>query len=117
MASHHDLGKKGELLAANFLRCKHYQILHTNWTYGKKEIDIIARQGDTLVFIEVKTRSTQFFGMPEDAVNGAKQDLLLRAAGHYLEQHALQPGCIRFDIISVTLGAAGEEIVHFEDAF
>ncbi|RPE08289.1 YraN family protein [Chitinophaga lutea] len=117
MASHHDLGKKGEQLAANFLLRKHYQILHINWTSGKKEIDIIARQGGTLVFVEVKTRSTQFFGMPEEAVNGAKQELLLRAAEHYLEQYALQPDCIRFDIISVTLGVGGEEIVHFEDAF
>ncbi|WP_343703096.1 YraN family protein [Chitinophaga sp.] len=117
MASHHELGKKGEQMAAAYLQGKQYELLHTNWTYGKKEIDIIARQGNTIVFVEVKTRSTQFFGMPEEAVNNQKQELLLRAADHYLYRHSLNPDNIRFDIISVTLAPGLEEITHFEDAF
>ncbi|WP_119080771.1 YraN family protein [Chitinophaga alhagiae] len=117
MASHHDLGKKGEQMAAAYLQRKQYELLHTNWTSGKKEIDIIARQGNTIVFVEVKTRSTQFFGMPEEAVNARKQELLLRAADQYLLRHALRPEHIRFDIISITLAPGIEEVTHFEDAF
>lgn len=117
MASHHELGKKGEQMAMAFLQEKQYQILHTNWKYGKKEIDIIARQGSTLVFVEVKTRSSQYFGMPEEAVHGHKEDLLLRAADSYLHQYALSPEQIRFDIIAITLAPGAEEITHLEDAF
>lgn len=118
MASHHELGKKGEQLAVAFLRQKQYDILHCNWTSGRKEIDIIARQGGTVVFIEVKTRSTQYFGMPEDAVHYRKEASLQQVADRYLEQHGLQPEAIRFDIISITFTAAGlQEILHLEDAF
>lgn len=104
-------------MAASFLLNKQYELLHTNWRYGKKEIDIIARQGATIVFIEVKTRSTQFFGMPEEAVHARKEELLLRAADSYLHQYALRPDNIRFDIISITISPDKEEIMHLEDAF
>lgn len=118
MASHHELGKKGEQLAVSFLRQKQYEILHCNWTWGRREIDIVARQGDTIVFVEVKTRSSQSFGMPEEAVHHRKAEHLLLAADRYLEQYDLQPSAIRFDIISITATAAGpQEIVHLEDAF
>lgn len=114
MASHHEVGKKGEELAADYLRSKNYQVLHINWRYGKLEIDIVARYQQTLVFAEVKTRSTQYFGMPEEAVHAHKIRLLQRAADRYMEQYGLQPAEIRFDIISVTVD---QEVVHFEDAF
>lgn len=118
MASHHELGKKGEQLAVSYLRQKQYDILHCNWTWGRKEIDIIARQNNTIVFIEVKTRSSQRFGMPEEAVHNRKEEHLLGAADRYLEQYGLQPDAIRFDIISITATAAGlQEILHLEDAF
>lgn len=114
MASHHEVGKKGELLAASHLRHKKYQVLHTNWTYGKMELDIVARYNDVLVFVEVKTRSTQYFGMPEEAVHANKAQLIRKAAGKYMEQYSLQPNEIRFDIIAITVD---QEIIHFEDAF
>lgn len=118
MASHHELGKKGEQLAVSYLRQKQYEILHCNWTWGRKEIDIIARQNNTIVFVEVKTRSSQRFGMPEEAVHHDKEEHLLGAADRYLEQYGLQPDAIRFDIISITATAAGlQEILHLEDAF
>ena len=114
MAYHHEVGKKGELLAAEHLRCKNYQVLHTNWTYGRLEIDIVARYGDVLVFVEVKTRSSQNFGMPEEAVHAHKKQLLQKAAEKYMERFGLLPEEIRFDIISVTVD---KEILHLEDAF
>ncbi|WP_343307594.1 YraN family protein [Chitinophaga niabensis] len=114
MAYHHEVGKKGELLAASHLRQKKYEVLHTNWTYGKLELDIVARYQDVLVFVEVKTRSTQYFGMPEEAVHANKAQLIRRAADKYMQQYNLQPNEIRFDIIAVTVN---EEIMHFEDAF
>lgn len=115
MASHHDVGKRGEELAAAYIRSAGYRILHRNWRYGRLEVDIIAQQGNVLVFVEVKARSSQRFGMPEEAVNGHKRELLLRAAHHYLVHFnpALQ---IRFDIISISF-LPSLEIFHFEDAF
>lgn len=118
MASHHELGKKGEELAVSYLRQKQYEILHCNWTWGRREIDIIARHEGTIIFIEVKTRSSQHYGMPEEAVHHRKTEHLLLAADRYLEQYGLQPDAIRFDIISITATAAGlQEILHLEDAF
>ncbi len=114
MAYHHEVGKKGELLAAHHLRAKKYEVLHTNWTYGNLELDIVARYEGILIFVEVKTRSTQFFGMPEEAVHANKAQLIRKAADKYMEQYQLQPDEIRFDIIAVTVN---KEIMHFEDAF
>lgn len=114
MAYHHEVGKKGELLAAQHLQAKKYEIRHTNWTYGKLELDIVACYEGILVFVEVKTRSTQYFGMPEEAVHANKAQLIRKAADKYMQQYNLQPNEIRFDIIAVTVN---EELLHFEDAF
>ncbi len=74
MARHNELGKKGEELAEKFLRDKGYDIIAKNWRYDKDEIDIIARDGDEIVIVEVKTRSTDFYGFPEDAVDSQKKN-------------------------------------------
>ena len=118
MASHHILGKKGEEMAVKFLRGKGYIILHTNWKHGRKEIDIIARQAGTLVFVEVKTRSGQAFGMPEEAVNGIKEAHIRYVAENYLERFRPSIEALRFDIVSITFCADNPmEIIHFEDVF
>lgn len=118
MASHHALGKKGETIAAEYLRAKGYHILHTNWKHGRNEIDIIARQGGTLVFVEVKTRSGQLFGMPEEAVNGRKKAHIRKVAENYLERFCPETEDLRFDIVSITLTVNKPvEIMHFEDVF
>lgn len=120
MASHIAFGKKGEDMAVEFLLQKGYHILHRNWTSGKREIDIVAKLGETLVFVEVKTRSSQAFGMPEEAVNSCKTDFLLDAASRYMYQLNMQPIDIRFDVIAITIDATAadlQEIVHLEDAF
>lgn len=117
MAKHLHTGKTGEAIAQKFLLQKGYTILHTNWRYGRCEVDIIAQLDNLLVFAEVKTRSTNYFGYPEEAVSRRKQLLLAKAANAYTE--LLQPNAlIRFDVISVTLLEGHEpEIYHIEDAF
>lgn len=92
-------------------------MLHNNWRWQQKEVDIIAEDNGLLIFIEVKTRSDNYFGNPEDAVDYKKQDYLKSAAEEYMYQHP-QYEEIRFDIISIiTKKGVLQEIVHFEDAF
>ena len=114
---HTEIGTKGELLAANFLINKGYSILETNWRTGKKEVDIIAERSDSIVFVEVKTRSNFDFGFPEEAVTEAKKKLLKLAAEEYFEQKKPVKNP-RFDIISILQkGANTQEIIHIVDAF
>ena len=118
MASHNELGKKGEQIARMYVQEQSYEIIHSNWKWGKKEIDIIARRGNELVFIEVKTRINSLFGWPEEAVHYKKRKFLQGAAEVYLERSGDTPAAIRFDIIAITF-TQGEkyELEHFEDAF
>lgn len=117
MAQHNELGQLGEQLAANFLQANGYTILARNWRVNRVEIDIIAELNDTLIFVEVKTRSSDFFGAPETAVTKRKKRLLAAAASAYMEQSG-HDWAIRFDIISIVmqLGEA-PKLEHFEDAF
>ncbi len=117
MASHNQLGKKGEDLAVDFLKKNGYQILERNWRSGQEEIDIIASKGyETVVFIEVKTRSTSYFGYPEAAVRKEKQQHLLEAANAYLEVKNWDSE-IRFDILAIIFsGDQCEDIYHIQDA-
>jgi putative endonuclease len=117
MFKHKETGIKGEQIAVNFLINNNYAILFRNWRFGKKEVDIIAHKGDTLVFIEVKTRRSFDFGFPEEAVNTQKQSFLKLAAEAFMEANP-QYIQLRFDIISILLEANNtKEILHFEDAF
>jgi putative endonuclease len=79
MAEHNDLGKQGEALAVEFLQKNGYTILETNWTFQKAEVDIIARKNNVLAVVEVKTRSSIDFGLPQDFVNPKKIQLLVKA--------------------------------------
>jgi putative endonuclease len=111
------IGAKGEQVAVDFLQKKGYKIINRNWRSGKKEIDIVATLKDTLVFLEIKTRSNLDFGFPEESVTKAKQKFLKQAAEAYV---AANPGheYIRFDIVSIVMvGDNVKEIVHFEEAF
>ena len=116
MAKHNQLGEKGENLATEILRKKGYSILAENWRSGRNEIDVVAKIGETLVFIEVKTRSTDFFGDPSLAVSPAKQKRLIHAANDYLEQHEIELEA-RFDIISIVSNTNSTKLEHLEDAF
>lgn len=116
MAEHNDLGKIGEELAVSYLLEKGYEILETNYTARKAEIDIIARKEDWLIVVEVKTRSTIDFGSPEDFVNKKKIKLLVKAIDEYVEQSGLDLE-IRFDIIAITKEKDKFNLEHLEDAF
>ena len=93
MARHNELGKEGELLALKMLKAKGYTILETNWRDYKAEVDIIATDKDELVIVEVKTRSTDYFGDPEDAVGPAKARNLIRAAEARSEERRVGKEC------------------------
>ncbi|MEZ5083314.1 MAG: YraN family protein [Bacteroidales bacterium] len=116
MAKHYNLGIKGEEIATQYLLGKGYKIIERNWRHGKDEIDIIALDGNFLVIVEVKTRSTNFFGEPEEAVTDTKQKFLVRAAEEYVIKKDIHLE-IRFDIISIIIEQAKETIRHIKSAF
>lgn len=116
MAQHNELGTKGEQLAIDFLLKNGYQILEKNYRYLKAEVDIIALKNNILVAVEVKTRSTAFFGNPQDFVNPKKIKLLVSAIDHYVEKRDLDVE-VRFDIIAIINEKNATTIEHLEDAF
>ena len=116
MAHHIDFGKQGEEIAVQYLIDKGYEILERNWRNRHKEIDIIAKDGDELVIVEVKTRQTDEYGNPDVAVTLQKQRLLISAANAYLFRNNLDVET-RFDIISIVFKEGKPVIEHIEDAF
>jgi putative endonuclease len=101
MARHNELGKNGEAWAVTFLEKRGYTILHRNWRYSHYEIDIIAVKENVLHFVEVKSRSSKNFGLPEDAVTPKKFQRLLQAADEFLFQHP-QYRHVQYDVLSIT---------------
>ena len=116
MAQHNLLGNKGEMLASRFLLDKGYAVHHHNWRSGHKEIDIIAQQRDTLVFVEVKSRTSEEYGNAYDAVDDKKIRLLITAAQAYIRKYNIDLK-FRFDIITVIGNGEPYRIEHIEDAF
>jgi putative endonuclease len=114
----HVLGKKGEEIAVNYLQKKGYRIVERGYRLFRGELDIIAFDGATLVFVEVKTRAGTEFGLPEEAVTRTKQNQIKRIAQGYLMERGLgDPNC-RFDVLAILInGDDGPVITHFEDAF
>ena len=116
MAEHNDLGKQGEEMAVEFLQKNGYKILETNWTFQKAEIDIVAQKDNTLAVVEVKTRSSIDFGLPQDFVNPKKIQLLVKAINEYVISNEMDV-MVRFDIIAVHKEGNSFKIEHLEDAF
>jgi putative endonuclease len=116
MAEHNRTGAKGEQLACEWLQAKGLAILHRNWRHGRGEIDIVARDGDFLVVVEVKTRGSDRWGDPELAVGPAKRRQLIRAADELVRTFA-EDLEVRFDLISITHTPQGPEILHIPNAF
>lgn len=114
-ASHLLTGRRGEKQAENFLKKAGLKIISRNVRVGYDEIDLIVRQGDTLIFVEVKTRASEDFGRPALAVNRAKRKKLSRAAIRFLKNHKLRPPYIRFDVVEVV--GKKPEIRHITNAF
>ena len=119
MDSHNDLGKWGEELAAQHLREQGYTILDRDWRLGHRDLDIVARtpDGTTVVFVEVKTRTSDVVSRPQDAVDARKIRSLGAAANAYAKEFQLWDE-LRFDLISI-IGDRAETAVleHVEDAF
>ena len=115
MAAHNELGKWGEALAAEFVEKQGYEILECDWKSGHHDLDIIARDEDTLVIIEVKTRRNRLFGDPEEAIDYKKRLSLQSAINHYVKSHRIKIP-VRFDVISI-VGMIGStpEIDHIKD--
>lgn len=116
MAQHNELGKEGEKVAVEFLQNDGYEILETNWTFQKAEVDIIAQKENILAIVEVKTRSSIDFGLPQDFVKPKKIQLLVKAVNEYVVQNELDME-VRFDIIAIHKEGNQFKIEHIEDAF
>lgn len=95
------LGREGEELAARFLEKEGYEIIETNYNCGFGEIDIIAKKGKELAFVEVKTRSQTFFGMPVESVNIPKQRHIYKVAEYYIYKTNAYNYEVSFDVIEV----------------
>lgn len=116
MAQHNDLGKKGEQLAIDYLVKKGYTIRDQNWRYLKAEVDIIAQKENTIAAVEVKTRSSDYFGNPQDFITKKKINLLVMAMNEYVFSKGLDVE-VRFDIIAILQNKKAFKIEHLEDAF
>lgn len=116
MAEHNELGKFGEELAVEFLQKNGYAILETNWTFQKAEIDIIAQKDNTVAVVEVKTRSSIEYGLPQDFVKPKKIQLLVKAVNEYIVSNEIDSE-VRFDIIAIYKEDKTYKIDHIEDAF
>jgi putative endonuclease len=112
-------GQAGERAAAEWLEARGYQVLARNVRTRFGEIDLVARSGGLVVFVEVKTRTGQGFGHPSEAVVARKQHRLAQLAARFLQAHGLDRCPVRFDAVAVLLGPSGRvlAIEHTPDAF
>ena len=112
------LGLRGEEIACAYLEKKKYAIVTRRFRMFRGEIDIVARDGGTLVFVEVKTRADESFGRPEESVTPGKQRQIRKIAQGYLVENPLGDAACRFDVISILFGEEnGYRLEHFVDAF
>lgn len=116
MTRSHRFGKWAEDQAASYLQHKGYAILERNFRYDRAEIDIIAARGNLIVVVEVKARSSDYFGDPQDFISRKKVARLVKAANYYMNLNELSNE-LRFDAVAILRGEHGVEIEHLEDAF
>ena len=115
MAESHDFGAKAEAFAADYLTSKGYCILHRNWTWGHKELDIVCTDGRMLVVVEVKARNQEGFPPPEDLLSVNKEKMIMEASEQYLHQYGVRLP-VRFDLMTVIRHGSTLDIDHLEDA-
>ena len=116
--SNNGLGARGEDAAVAFLTASGIEVVERNWRCRYGELDIVAREGDSTLFVEVKTRSGTMFGTPEEAVTAAKQGRIRRLAGLWLIEQGGPFVPVRFDVIGVMIAAGGEPtVVHHRAVF
>ena len=116
MASHNELGKKGEQLAVDFLLKEGYIIRERNYRFEKAEVDIITQKENILAIVEVKIRSTSDFGNPEEFVKPKQIKNLVKAVDEYVNVNGLDVE-VRFDIIAIVTSGKTYEIEHLKNAF
>lgn len=120
MSKNSDIGNKGEDFASEYLLSLGYTILERNWRYSRAEIDLIAKDEEILVFIEVKTRSSDTYGQPEEFISDYQQELIFKAAQRYMDKigHDWE---IRFDTISILVKEKFEwkdyDLKHIKDVY
>jgi len=111
------VGEAGEAWAARLLRKKGYKIIETNYRTQLGEIDIIARDGDTIVFVEVKARQTGRFGNPKEAITSRKQRKISMVALYYLKTTGQSQAKARFDVVSIRSAPPRPEVEIIRNAF
>jgi putative endonuclease len=109
-------GQDAEKLAARYLMCQGYHIWKTNWRWGRKELDLVARHQGKLVIVEVKSRVCNGVNLPSEVVDPRKQRNIILAADAFIRMHHCRMPT-RFDVIAVNYSPGGAEIEHIEDAF
>jgi putative endonuclease len=110
-------GAAGEDLAVRYLQKKGLKILQRNYRFERGEIDIVAEDGDELVFVEVKARRSNAFGAPEDAVTEEKQKQIYDVADGYLFEHDVDDRPCRFDVVAIEFRNGRTELRHIRNAF
>lgn len=117
MGKHHlETGKYGENVALEYLESQGFNVLERNWRHGHKEIDLVCRDGKTTVFVEVKTRRSTKFGLPDEGLTDEKMSLLIDAADEYLQENPSMD--IRFDLIAIQLkGDVVVDLFHNKDVY
>ncbi len=116
MAQHNETGKFGEQLTVDYLMDNGYNILERNWRYQNAEIDIIAQKNNLIAVVEVKTRSSSNFGLPQEFVKPSKIKLLVKAIDAYVVQNDLDYE-VRFDIAAILIDQKTPSLDYIEDAF
>jgi putative endonuclease len=116
MGNRNELGKLGEDIATIYLEKNNMPVLVRNWRYKRAELDIVAMDGKTMVFVEVKTRSDDSLSRPEEAVDTQKRGQMIKAAIAYMHE-SKHDWAIRFDIISIIIKKEIPYIDHIKDAF
>ena len=114
---HLELGRRGEDLAAAYLKRLKFRVLERNYRVRLGEIDIVARDRETLVFVEVKTRRSDVYALPTDSVGSPKQRKLRRVAELYLAEHDVRDCEVRFDVVSIVEESGKPRIEHIRNAF
>ncbi|MGE4193926.1 MAG: YraN family protein [Pseudodesulfovibrio sp.] len=110
-------GDLGEDAAARYLETKGFRVLDRNWQHRQWELDLVCRDRDTVVFVEVKTRKAGAMGAPGEALTRAKRTRLIKAASHYLSEHGLWDEPCRFDLAAVTDTGSSLDVEHIENVF
>jgi len=110
-----DLGRQGEKLAKRYLKKKGYRHLASNYATRQGEIDLVMQAGDTLVFVEVKTRSDEDYVPPEQVVNYGKRKRIGAAVRHFIQAHDVHDHPCRFDIVAVIIDDTHEPVIRHQE--